>query len=286
MLGSNVFRELLQSGFDVSGTTRDGSSIDGKPTLQFDVTQDPRSFLDTYLSNVDYVINCIGLIPHKFSRDKNLDLARAIELNSIFPNVLADAASRANCRVIQIATDCVFRGDRGSYSEDSRPDPGDVYGITKAAGEVFDRSTMNLRCSVVGEEKGTHFSLLSWFLSQPLNSSVFGYTNHLWNGISAIAFSKIVTGIVRNDKFNSGTFHVIPADTVTKFQLLELFAKFGNRTDIKIIPSKGEIEMNRKLSTIHEDFNLKLWEQAGYPSLPSIEQMMSEVFNNKSKKER
>ncbi len=282
MLGSNVYSELLHGGVNVMGTSREGSVLEGHKTLEFDVERDPRRFLTTQLPNFDYVINCIGLIPHKFGSDENLNLSRAIKINSIFPNLLADVSVHSNTRIIQIATDCVFKGDRGHYSEISDPDPIDIYGITKAIGEVNHKSTMNLRCSVIGVEKNSQFSLLSWFLAQPLNSTVFGYTNHFWNGVTALSFSKIVKGVVESDIFKSGTYHLIPSNSVTKFELLELFARFGNRNDIKVIPTENETRVNRELSTVRSDFTDILWKFAGYQSPPSIEEMVYEVFNKKS----
>ena len=39
-------------------------------------------------------------------------------------------------KVIQIATDCVFDGLKGNYTEDDKHNAIDVYGKTKSLGEV------------------------------------------------------------------------------------------------------------------------------------------------------
>ena len=278
MLGSAVYQGLIESGIDVTGTTRQGDVLEGRETLKFDVNFEPIEFLSKNVPKYKYVVNCIGLIPHKFEQDINLDLSEAIMLNSIFPNLLVAAAAISETKVIQIATDCVFSGRTGEYSEDTKPDPSDIYGITKSCGEVKHDNVMNLRCSVIGIEKKSAYSLLSWFLTLPKNASVDGFLNHRWNGVTSFAFAKVVKQMILDNTFYSGTHHLIPQDSKTKFELLNLFSKYGGREDILVRPMKTDMDIDRTLSTVNQERNKRLWQRVGYESPPSIEDMISELF--------
>lgn len=284
MLGRSVYLELRTSLLKVAGTKR--SLLDGKDSelLKFSVDDRFRDFLEENLPNYDYVVNCIGLIPHKFLSEDSQNALWAIKVNSVFPNVLAEIASKYNCKVLQIATDCVFSGQEGNYSEASLPDPNDIYGISKRCGEIEMENVMNIRCSVIGLEKNSSYSLLSWFLSQPENASTKGYTNHVWNGVTSLAFAKIVKGIIEHEKFAAGTHHLVPGDRKSKYELIKLFALYGDRLDLDIQPWETETSIDRSLSTVSPELNSNLWAAAGYPRPPLIEEMIVEIFNQEKEK--
>lgn len=62
------------------------------------------------------------------------DLAMAI--NGIGPGILAEEAKRLNAAMIHYSTDFVFDGSKGTaYTEEDEPNPLNVYGSTKLAGE-------------------------------------------------------------------------------------------------------------------------------------------------------
>ena len=280
MLGNSVYKEFRESGLEVTGTKRNPVEPQDSEFKEFEVANNFRNFLDENLSNYDYVINCIGLIPHKFSSDDSQNLSSAIIVNSIFPNVLAEIASKFDCRVIQIATDCVFSGLEGNYSEESRPDPKDTYGVTKLCGEISAPNVMNIRCSVIGLEEESAFSLLSWFLSRPKNTQVNGYTNQIWNGITSLAFAKIVKSIIQKNSFAAGTQHLIPSDSISKYELIKLFAVYGDRSDLDIQKWGGAPDVDRTLITIDPVVNEMMWKTAGYSNVPLIEEMIAELFHN------
>lgn len=211
------------------------------------------------LAGYDYVVNAIGIIKPYCN-----DIRRAIKVNAIFPQSLPP-------NTIQVATDCVFSGKRGMYTENDAHDASDIYGLTKSLGEAKD--IKNLRCSIIGPEVKNHISLLDWFLSQ---DGVNGFTNHLWNGITTYHFSKIVQGAIKDNIELPSIQHIVPADVVTKSQLLNLIAKVYKK-NIIINDIEAEESVDRTLSTNNTGLNLRLWESAGYDSPPTIEQMITEL---------
>jgi dTDP-4-dehydrorhamnose reductase len=137
---------------------------------------------------------------------------------------------------------------------------------------------MHLRVSIIGPEVERNTSLLEWVRNQPPNAEIAGYTDHFWNGINSFHFSKMALGIIENDLFEAGVFHVLPQGSVTKYELVSLIAKHLGRFDIKVNPTVTGANIDRTLATIFPAKNKSLWLSAGYDSPPSFDKMVSEVI--------
>ena len=74
----------------------------------------------------------------------------AYSVNSLGPQNLAVAASKAGARLVQISTDYVFSGDASTpWSEKAPHNPQSVYGATKSEGENLDLKTLPSNSYVV-----------------------------------------------------------------------------------------------------------------------------------------
>lgn len=279
MLGTAVVREFLGFGFAVIGTVRPGRACDEMEfdKIEFDAQFDLIGSVTIGMGPGDFLVNCIGLIKTEIIDTDAASRGRAIHVNSALPASIAIDAEQRGYKVIQIATDCVFKGDKGSYREDSDHDPKDVYGKTKSLGEVISPNLMHLRVSIIGPESRGFTSLYEWVARQPHHAKITGYANHFWNGIPSKHFAKIARGIVENNLFRSGTYHVVPGDEVSKAELVKMIAKRASRLDIRIETGNSPTTVNRTLSTLHNDFNLALWRGAGYEWPPSIDQLVAEI---------
>lgn len=280
MLGRGVLQAFAGSPLELVGTTRDGKSVDGVsrlPVVKFDALTDDVSALDSVVAAGDWVINCIGIIkPH--IKDDNADQRRvAMIVNGLFPDQLARYAESKDLRIIQIATDCVYSGLKGKYSEADEFDALDVYGKTKSLGEVPSKNMMHLRVSIIGPEYGRSTSLFEWVRNQPQNAEIFGFTDHVWNGVTTFHFGKLCRGIVENNDFIPGTTHVIPGSTLTKEVLVGALAARAGRSDIKVTPKASGKVIDRTLSTTNGEVVARLWRNAGYASAPTVEQMIQEM---------
>jgi dTDP-4-dehydrorhamnose reductase len=224
-----------------------------------------------------WVINAIGLIKQRIVDSDPTLVERAIRTNAVFPHTLARAAQIADFRVVQVATDCVYSGASGGYSESAAHDCLDVYGKSKSLGEISAGCMLNLRCSIVGLERGSNLSLLDWFLSQPQNATVNGFTNHRWNGITTLHFARICAGIIKTGLRLPSLMHVVPADEISKDGLLRLFAEVFGRRDVEIVPVEAKTAVDRTLTTEHAEANSLIWRAAGYAQPPSIAQMVEEL---------
>lgn len=272
MLGSQMVGILNSNGIESVATERVNEN---STNLRYEFGTDDLSKIISKFPNLKYVINCIGAIPQRISNSKGF------RVNSELPLILEALSVNYGLKVIQIATDCVFDGLKGGYSENDLTNARDSYGISKALGEIVGPNFMHLRCSIIGRDKGSR-SLYSWLLSHEKSSVVLGYTNHSWNGVTTLAFSRIVSGIISRGHFLPGTHHVVPLTSVTKYQLLKLIADAENRPDLLIIPHETNQKVNRTLSTINQPLNLSLWNDGGYSRIPSIEELVVE-FSSLSK---
>jgi dTDP-4-dehydrorhamnose reductase len=165
----------------------------------------------------DVVINAAGIIKQVTEAD---DASRLLAVNSVFPHQLALLADQNHFRLISISTDCVFSGDRGSYTERDLSDASDMYGVSKFLGEVTDGDCLTIRTSIVGRELGSRHSIVEWFLSNR-GGSVRGYTNAIYTGFPTVVFADILADIIENHTGLRGLYHV-SSDPISKFDLLGL----------------------------------------------------------------
>ena len=227
MLGHALFNELDRAGsLDVYGSVRELGPlpkylsavqlkrvIPGVDALDLDTVG--RLLRDV---RPEVVVNCIGII----KQDPAVgDAVSTIQVNSLFPHLLARECAREDARLIHVSTDCVFSGKRGNYVEDDIPDPSDLYGRSKLLGEVATAPTLTLRTSVIGHELNTSRSLVDWFLSQ--SGVVRGFTRAIYTGLTTIEFARLLARVVFPRKDLVGLFHVA-STPISKFELLQLIA--------------------------------------------------------------
>jgi dTDP-4-dehydrorhamnose reductase len=239
MIGSTVLRVLSEKiDWEVCGTIRDegvkrffSASFGERLRAGVDVEhQDSLArILDQIRPNV--VVNCAGLTKHKPEAD---DPLIAIPINTLMPHRLARLCKLIGARLIHVSTDCVFSGKKGGYVEDDFTDARDVYGKSKALGEVNYPHAVTLRTSTIGHELHSQFGLLDWFLSQ--EKQCRGYTRAVFSGLPTVAFAQVVRDVVIPHTELSGLYHV-GAQPIAKFDLLKLIAKAYSKT-IDIAPDE------------------------------------------------
>ena len=273
MLGGTVYQTLTGSDIEVLEASRSrGLIFDAEVELAGELLR------KASLKPGDFVVNCVGLTKTHITEDKKETIERALRLNVLFPIDLARAAEELNLRVIQVATDCVFSGDEGKYLESSPHDAYDAYGKSKSLGEVKSEHVMHLRCSLIGPEgEGRQSLLFEWVRASEPNSRLNGYVNHYWNGLTSLAFARIVAGIVESDSFSPGLHHLVPADELTKYELIRLELELLEREDVQVEAFQAEEYIDRSLATHAPETNSMLFAGAGYKRVPTIREMMEEL---------
>jgi dTDP-4-dehydrorhamnose reductase len=177
------------------------------------------------------VINAVGVIKQLPEGD---DPVTCIRLNSLFPHELHTLCRSRGVRLIHISTDCVFSGARGGYREEDPPDALDLYGRSKALGEVTGEGAVTLRTSIIGHELKHRLSLLEWFLAQ--SGEVTGYAGVRWNGVTTVELSRVIEEIVLPRPELTGLYQVA-ADALGKDELLRRIAgAYGLSTRVQSKP--------------------------------------------------
>jgi len=224
-----------------------------------------------------WLINAIGITKPLIHDDNAFEIERALRINSLLPHYIARRAQVSGTSVLQIATDCVYSGDKGGHVESDLHDALDVYGKTKSLGEITTPHMHHLRCSIIGLEPKEHKFLLDWFLGQPRDAGVNGFANHCWNGITTLHFAKLCHGIITRKITMPHLHHIIPSDVVGKHELLQYFGRSFQREDVSIKPVEAGVVVDRTLETNNKALNSELWAVAGYSQPPSIAEMIAEL---------
>lgn len=286
MLGSMLLRLFTESGeFDITATYRDKDTciLERKYSevkfISLDVEKANLKKIKDVIRGSDWIINTIGVIKPYIHDSIGKEIDRAMLVNAHFPYLLSEATRGTNSKVIQIATDCVYSGLKGGYVETDLHDATDVYGKTKSLGEVYGKNIFHLRCSIIGPEIRGHKSLLDWCIRQPKGATINGFTNQQWNGITSFHFARICRGIIENRVKLPHIQHIVPADSVSKAKLLKIMRKEFERKDVIIENTKIPTAINRILATNNPKLNQKLWEFAGFKTIPTVQQMVKELSN-------
>jgi len=220
MLGNYIYKYLSRS---IDGTAEviaiDRSICDAERADERTLS---KLFTDRGIGEGSVVINAIGIIPQISGGYTSDEMKSKYTIVNIeFPRMLSNVCKRFGSELIHASTDCVFSGERGGYRENDYPDSYTDYGLSKSLGDncvLYDATI--IRTSIIGENK-RGISLLEWLRSSS-NSSVNGYDNHRWNGITCLQYAKIIKRIIDSKMFWKGVRHIFSPDIVSKFELLTM----------------------------------------------------------------
>lgn len=214
MLGREVRRACEERDFEVFGF--------GHDTLPIDHRERVAIWLDNI--NPAVVVNCAGCTP-----GSTKSVAQMIRSNSLGPQILAEETRQRSIRMIHVSTDCVFSGQYhhefsggihvdNHYTLQDRPDPIDLYGRSKLAGEPLDfENVLTIRTSFVGLRSG-----LGKWLKEQAGKTIQGWSQAYWNGTSVQEIADALAMLVEDARF--GVMHVSSQGSITKAELLEMMA--------------------------------------------------------------
>lgn len=264
MLGHMVIN-ILKSKFKVYGFGRTINKID-YDCVKIDIKDLNSIYNDLEILNVDYVINCIGLLVNDSEKNKD----DAIYINSYLPHVINDFSKKLNFKFIHISTDCVFSGKSNFfYNDKDFPDAKDFYGITKSVGEKIIDNSLVIRTSIIGPDIRTINSqgLFNWFVNS--NENINGYVNVMWSGLTTLELANVILFYI--DNFKPNLVQISNGEAISKYNLLVLINKI--------------FKLNKKITTNTEKISSKcLKPSQDTPVVKSYSEMINNLFDYMSNK--
>ena len=207
----------------------------------------------------EIIINCVGILI-KGSREHP---DNAILIKAYFPHLLKRLSDEVGAKLIHISTDCVFSGKKGNYTEDDFRDADDVYGRSKALGEIINDKDLTIRTSIIGPElKENGEGLFHWFMH--LCGEINGFRTAIWGGVTTLELAKAIDFSLDNGIV--GLIHLSNGVGISKFDLLNLFKEIWGK-DTVIKPYDG----NEVDKSIEKSLRLDY-------EVPSYRQMLVEQF--------
>ncbi|MFT0308022.1 dTDP-4-dehydrorhamnose reductase family protein [Bacteroides thetaiotaomicron] len=180
----------------------------------------------------DLIINCIGVLIKGSKEHPD----NAIFINAYFPHLLKKLSDKIGAKLIHISTDCVFSGKRGNYTESDFRDADDIYGRSKALGEIINDKDLTIRTSIIGPElKTTGEGLFHWFMHQ--TGQVNGFKTAIWGGVTTLELAKAIDNAIVQQQ--TGLIQLSNGIGITKYDLLNLFKKIWHRSNVNILPYNG-----------------------------------------------
>ena len=180
----------------------------------------------------DLIINCIGVLIKGSKEHPD----NAIFINAYFPHLLKKLSDKIGAKLIHISTDCVFSGKRGNYTESDFRDADDIYGRSKALGEIINDKDLTIRTSIIGPELKTNGEgLFHWFMHQ--TGQVNGFKTAIWGGVTTLELAKAIDNAIVQEQ--TGLIQLSNGIGITKYDLLNLFKKIWHRSNVNILPYDG-----------------------------------------------
>lgn len=181
----------------------------------------------------DIILNCVGVLI-KGSKE-NPD--NAIYVNAYLPHLLKKFSDKVGCKVIHISTDCVFSGKKGNYTEEDFRDADDIYGRSKALGELMNDRDLTIRTSIIGPElKKNGEGLFHWFMNQC--GVINGYTKAIWGGVTTLELAKAIDKSIDRDLV--GLVHLSNGKSISKYDLLCFLQTIWKKKDVIIKEYAGD----------------------------------------------
>ncbi len=232
MLAGDLIVSFKKDGFLVIGVDKDVCDITKEESVRLIINQTkPNLIINTaVLQNLDECDN---------------NPVATMMVNAIGPSFIAKHSGKLGIPFVQLSTIYVFEGNKPSYyTEDDRPNPVNVYGITKLNAEYFTKlynpKNYIIRTNFLfGKNYNPKITKTGNFVQRILllarqNSELKVVTDQIISATYTKDLAETILKIVKTDKY--GTYHVTNSGHTSLYdftkKILEL-AKLKNQVNIK-----------------------------------------------------
>jgi len=228
------------------------------------------------LKDVDTVINCAAYVKVDDSEDRPDE---AFMVNAIGARNVALVCNERKIRNVYISTDFVFDGNKKTpYREEDIPNPINIYGLTKYAGEIFTRnyctkSYIIRTASIYGTRgaRGKGGNFVDWMVEKASRNEVIKVVDDI---VMSPTYTRDLVEMIKKiieKELSYGIYHVTNQGYCSWFEFAKKIFEYSN-IDARLLPIKSD-ELNRKArrpkfsaleSTKLDSFGLRMrsWEDA------------------------
>lgn len=231
--------EVLKEGYEIIPVTRDN----------FDVTNDKE--VEDFIKNAgpDIVINTAAY--HK-TEECERNPEKSFQVNALGAYNVAKAAAAVGAKIIFFSTDYVFDGSKKNFNEENQPNPLNIYGASKLAGEILTRIA-NENCYIIRTagifgvnhpSKGYNFVTL--MLEKARNGEEIKVVDDLFVSPTYAFDLAVKIKELVDKKSPAGIYHVINSGSCSWFNFAKRIFELTNiRANLKSIGS-DELPSNMK----------------------------------------
>lgn len=258
MAGHTISMYFKEAGHDVTAFSR--SKVEYCNNINGDITDFPNLKKIIIEGQYDAIINAIGIL----NQDAEDNKSTAVLLNSYLPHFLSDTTKDMKTKIIHMSTDCVFSGKTGGYSETSFRDGETFYDRSKALGELENNKDLTFRNSIIGPDMSERgIGLFNWFMKQ--EGQINGFAKAIWTGVTTLTLAMAMEQALKENL--TGLYNLVNNETISKYELLNLFNKYMKNNEIEILPS-DKLSLDKSLINNRSDFSFEV---------PSYETMVAET---------
>jgi dTDP-4-dehydrorhamnose reductase len=162
----------------------------------------------------------------------------AYKVNSLGTQNVALACHRTGVAMVHLSSNEVFAGDKpDGYEEWMIPDPQNIYGRTKAAGEYHVRSILQrfyiVRTAWLYAPGGRNF--IHAILRQAQQGSRLRVvTDEIGNPTNAKDLADAIVKLIYTDQF--GTYHLVNEGACSRFEFAQQVLQLGSTRNAEIVP--------------------------------------------------
>lgn len=159
------------------------------------------------------------------------------EINTIATKNLVKWSEKQKSRFIYFSTDIVFKGDKGNYIETDKPDPINVYGRTKLAGEdeilsEHSNAVIARIALCLGKGLSRTQSFIDWLRNRiALKENANLFSDEFRTPVSAKYIAKTVWELVNNNF--TGVIHLTGKEKIDRYnfglKFIQLFPDLNEK---------------------------------------------------------
>lgn len=241
-VGSYIVSELLEIGYEVFASSRQGdsSSFGTKKNFRFvqvDIT-DPYSLHDAFeFVKPDVVVHCAAMSKPD---ECEINQAAAFDTNVFGTVQLLLNAEAYKSFFIHLSTDFIFNGKTGMHKEDDMPDPISYYGKTKLQAEEavmeyeYDWAIVRT-VFVYGKPIFGRDSFISMIEKKLRNNEPFKVVNDQERTPThALDLAKGIATLI--EKRATGVYHLCGKDVLSPYDMAIATAKYLNIKEHQLTP--------------------------------------------------